>query len=258
MSLDHKHRQEGLVTWRGNPDLSSVVCLVVWGFRSLSLFLSLFDFLCCSVIGTALENEILRNPKPSLVDRSVLSSHPDRLLPPDVYVDAALLRKPRAACDGDLSEAGPALRGPRRPRSRAEAPEHDSGLVSGALARIRELEQEAERLEEAYRSHQQRAVHAVSAEDLPLPRTTSGYRVTFASVGRPVEKGPLEGLSRTPSPRERNPLRLLSPPARRLSSTPLSESKHRAHSHQDLHSFTQGTKSSATGNIWQKCIFGFV
>ncbi|KAK9968912.1 hypothetical protein ABG768_027132 [Culter alburnus] len=187
----------------------------------------------------ALENEILRNPKPSLVDRSVLSSHPDRLLPPDVYVDAALLRKPRAACDGDLSEAGPALRGPRRPRSRAEAPEHDSGLVSGALARIRELEQEAERLEEAYRSHQQRAVHAVSAEDLPLPRTTSGYRVTFASVGRPVEKGPLEGLSRTPSPRERNPLRLLSPPARRLSSTPLSESKHRAHSHQDLHSFTQ-------------------
>ncbi|XP_067264613.1 centriole and centriolar satellite protein ofd1 isoform X2 [Chanodichthys erythropterus] len=187
----------------------------------------------------ALENEILRNPKPSLVERSVLSSHPDRLLPPDVYVDAALLRKPRAACDGDLSEAGPALRGPRRPRSRAEAPEHDSGLVSGALARIRELEQEAERLEEAYRSHQQRAVHAMSAEDLPLPRTTSGYRVTFASVGRPVEKGPLEGLSRTPSPRERNPLRLLSPPARRLSSTPLSESKHRAHAHQDLHSFTQ-------------------
>lgn len=197
------------------------------------------------MIGTALENEVLRNPKPSLVDRSVLSLHPDRLLPPDVYVDAALLRKPRAACDGDLSEAGPALRGPRHPWSRAEAPEHDSGLVSGALARIRELEQEAERLEEAYRSHQQRAVqaaaaHAVSAEDLPLPRTTSGYRVTFASVGRPVEKEPLEGLSRTPSPRERNPLRLISPPARRLSSTPLSKSKHRADADQD-HSFTQGT-----------------
>ncbi|XP_051762082.1 centriole and centriolar satellite protein ofd1 isoform X4 [Ctenopharyngodon idella] len=151
------------------------------------------------------------------------------------------------------TQQGPALRGPLHPWSRTEAPEHDSGLVSGALARIRELEQEAERLEEAYRSHQQRAVHAaaahaVSAEVLPLPRTTSGYRVTFASVGRPVEKEPLEGLSRTPSPRERNPLRLISPPARRLSSTPLSVSKSRraADADQDLHSFTQERPSSGS------------
>ncbi|XP_067300800.1 centriole and centriolar satellite protein ofd1 isoform X2 [Pseudorasbora parva] len=171
----------------------------------------------------ALENEVLRNPKPSLVERSVLS-----LTPPDVYVDSARLRKPRSACD--LSEAGPALRGPRY---HCEA---DSGVVSGALARIRELEMEAERLEEAYRSHQHRAIHA---EDLMLPRTVSGYRVSFAPAGHLVEKEreqPLERLSRTPSPLERNPIRLISPPARRLSSTPLSESKHK---HQNDHSFTQ-------------------
>lgn len=203
---------------------------MVWGFRSLSLSLSPFDFLCRSVIGTALENEILRNPKPSLVERSVVSLHPDRLLPPDVYVDAALLRKPRAASDAALSEA---LRGPW---TRAQAPEHDSGLVSGALARIRELEREAERLEEAYRSHQRRTVRAAaSAEDPPLPRTSSGYRVTFASAGRPVEKEP---LSRTPSPRERNRLRRVSPPARRLSSTP--RSKRGSDGHQDPPSLTQG------------------
>lgn len=204
----------------------------------------------------ALENEVLRNPKPSLVDRSVLSLTSDRLLPPDIYIDAALLRKPRAACDDDLSEAGPALRGPRHPWSRSEAPEHDSGLVSGALARIRELEQEAERLEEAYRSHQHRAIkaaaaHAVSAEDPTLPRTISGYRVSFAPAGRPVEKEreqPLEGLSRTPSPRERNPRRLISPPARRLSSTPLSVSKSKrgAGADQDAHSFTQERPSTSS------------
>ncbi|CAM4599486.1 unnamed protein product [Leuciscus chuanchicus] len=126
----------------------------------------------------ALENEVLRNPNLSLLDRSVLS------LTPDVYADSAW--KPRAPCAADVPEAG-ALRGRW---TRVEAPEHerDSGLVTGALARIRELELEAERLEEAYRSHQNRD-----------PRTCG------------VSLGPVERLSRTPSPREREPLRLLSP-----------------------------------------------
>ncbi|XP_058642131.1 centriole and centriolar satellite protein ofd1 isoform X2 [Onychostoma macrolepis] len=106
------------------------------------------------------------------------------------------------------TQLGPALRGPG-------PPERDSELVSGALARIRELEQEAERLEEAYRSHQHRAARA-SAEDLTPPRVTyrAPPRVSLASAGRPVE----QQSSRTPSP-----LRLISPPARRLSSTPLSK-----------------------------------
>lgn len=219
------NRQEGHVC--GSPVLSSV--LGGFGFPLSKLFLSpLFCLPCCSVFGAALENEILLNPKPSLVDRSVLSLIPDRLLPPDVYIDAALLRKPRAASDAGLSEAGPALRGPG-------PPERDSELVSGALARIRELEQEAERLEEAYRSHQHRAARA-SAEDLTPLRVTyrAQPRVSFTSAGRPVE----QEFTRTPSPRERNPLRLLSPPARRLSSTPLS--KHGADADHDAHAFTQG------------------
>uniref|UniRef100_A0A3B3Z491 Uncharacterized protein n=1 Tax=Poecilia mexicana TaxID=48701 RepID=A0A3B3Z491_9TELE len=39
----------------------------------------------------ALENEVLRNPKPSLVDRSVLEFSADSLVPPDIYVDRAVL-----------------------------------------------------------------------------------------------------------------------------------------------------------------------
>uniref|UniRef100_A0A671T2I9 Uncharacterized protein n=1 Tax=Sinocyclocheilus anshuiensis TaxID=1608454 RepID=A0A671T2I9_9TELE len=124
-------------------------------------------------------------------------------------------------------QAGPALRGPW-------PAERDSELVSSALARIRELEQEAERLEEAYRSHQHRAARA-SAEDLTPPRVTyrAQPRVSFTSAGCPVE----QEFTRTPSPRERNPLRLISPPARRLSSTPLS--KRRADADHDAHTFTQ-------------------
>ncbi|XP_052421057.1 centriole and centriolar satellite protein ofd1 isoform X1 [Carassius gibelio] len=181
----------------------------------------------------ALENEILRNPKPSLVDRSVLSLIPDKLLPPDFYIDTALLRNPRAASDTNLSEAGPALRGPWPVK-------RDSELVSSALARIRELEQEAERLDEAYRSHQHRATRA-SAGDLTPPRVTyrAQPRVSFTSAGCPVE----QEFTRTPSPRERNPLRLISPPARRLSSTPLS--KRGADADHDAHAFTQDSDRAA-------------
>uniref|UniRef100_A0A4W5KHZ3 OFD1 centriole and centriolar satellite protein n=1 Tax=Hucho hucho TaxID=62062 RepID=A0A4W5KHZ3_9TELE len=44
----------------------------------------------------------------------------------------------------------------------------DRSLVAGAKARIRELEKEAETLEEAYRNYQQRAVHATVSHMLPL------------------------------------------------------------------------------------------
>ncbi|XP_052004431.1 centriole and centriolar satellite protein ofd1 isoform X2 [Xyrauchen texanus] len=183
----------------------------------------------------ALENEILRNPKPSLVDRSLLTLSSDKLLPPDVYIDSAVLMKARPS-DGNLCEAGVALSVPRQPWSRGEAPEQDSELVSGALARIRELEKEAERLEEAYRSHQRRAV-----QDLSHPRRTTPYirptaatahRVTFVAAGRDQT---VERFGRSPSPRDQTP------PPRRLSSTPVStsKSKRRTDADESVPSFTQ-------------------
>ncbi|XP_051566563.1 centriole and centriolar satellite protein ofd1 isoform X2 [Myxocyprinus asiaticus] len=183
----------------------------------------------------ALENEILRNPKPSLIDRSLLTLSADKLLPPDVYIDSAVLMKARPF-DGDLCEAGVALSVLRQPWSRGETQEHDSELVSGALARIRELEKEAERLEEAYRSHQRRAV-----QDLTHPRTTTPYirptaatahRVTFVAAGR---EQTVDELGRSASPRDRTP------PPRRLSSTPvsISKSKRRTDADESGPSFTQ-------------------
>ncbi|XP_056610575.1 centriole and centriolar satellite protein ofd1 isoform X1 [Triplophysa dalaica] len=155
----------------------------------------------------ALENQILLNPKPSLLDPSVLC-----LNPPDISMDSALFRRATGS-DVALCEAGETL---RAPRSRVEVPERDSELLSGALARIRQLEIEAERLEDAYRNHQQRAT-----EDASRHRTTTSTsfikpRVTFTGA-----LDPNQPLCRTPSG-DQTPPRLNSPPARRLSSTPVS------------------------------------
>uniref|UniRef100_A0A673XBT2 OFD1 centriole and centriolar satellite protein n=1 Tax=Salmo trutta TaxID=8032 RepID=A0A673XBT2_SALTR len=116
-----------------------------------------------------LENEVLRNPKPSLVDRSVLELSPDKLVPPDIYVDRGVLRAWVAGYD-DVCEAGV-----MPSRGRSSSPDSDTELVAGAKARIRELEKEAETLEEAYRNYQQRAVHATVSHMLP-PRCLSPQR----------------------------------------------------------------------------------
>nr|XP_029489180.1 oral-facial-digital syndrome 1 protein [Oncorhynchus nerka] len=123
----------------------------------------------------ALENEVLRNPKPSLVDRSVLELNPDKLVPPDIYVDRGVLRAWVAGYD-DVCEAGVMPSQGRRSRwGRSSSPDSDAELVAGAKARIRELEKEAETLEEAYRNYQQRAVHATVSHMLP-PRCLSPQR----------------------------------------------------------------------------------
>lgn len=118
----------------------------------------------------ALENEVLRNPKPSLVDRSVLELSADKLVPPDIYVDRALLRA-RGGYD-DVCEAGGPLRGHKSPWD--DSPDPDMELVAEAKARIQELQKEAETLEEAYRNYQQRAVHSTISHILP-PRPLSQH-----------------------------------------------------------------------------------
>ncbi|XP_037542409.1 oral-facial-digital syndrome 1 protein homolog [Nematolebias whitei] len=123
----------------------------------------------------ALENEVLRNPKPSLVDRSVLELSADKLFPPDVYVDRALLRG-RVDYDGGC-EAGEPSRG--HVSLWSDPPDSDMELVAEAKARIQELQEEAEVLEEAYRSYQQRAVHSSISHMLP-PKPHSPQQAYFS------------------------------------------------------------------------------
>lgn len=130
--------------------------------------LSPFSSFCAThVIPAALENEVLRNPKPSLVDRSVLELGADKLVPPDIYVDRTLLR---ARVGYDVCEIDGNLGGSKSPWS--DVPDSDLELVAEAKTRIKELQREAETLEEAYRNYQQRAVRSTISHMLP-PRPLS-------------------------------------------------------------------------------------
>ena len=137
-------------------------------------------------IVAALENEVLRNPKPSLVDRSVLELSVDKLLPPDIYVDRALLRA-RVGYDDDC-EAGGRLQAQKLPW--IDSPDSNTELVAEAKARIQELQEEAETMEEAYRNYQQRAARStishmlpagpLSPQPLPSHRPNSPLRKQFS------------------------------------------------------------------------------
>ncbi|XP_067848793.1 centriole and centriolar satellite protein ofd1 isoform X2 [Heptranchias perlo] len=143
----------------------------------------------------ALENEVFRNPKPSLVDRSVIDLTADRIVPPDIYVDAGLLRS-RVASEDRLFYAGSGIGANycKYTGTPSSSPDSDQDFVAGAKARIRELEKESENLEEAYRNYQNRVIQTAiqkSSETRafsPLPvnsilskiPSSHQHRVTFA------------------------------------------------------------------------------
>uniref|UniRef100_G1NPC8 OFD1 centriole and centriolar satellite protein n=1 Tax=Meleagris gallopavo TaxID=9103 RepID=G1NPC8_MELGA len=114
----------------------------------------------------ALENEVYRNPKPSLVDRSVIDLVDDRIVPPDIYTDSIFLKNPivsdvvkgsavaRAGCHQQL-------------QTRSASPDSDLECMAQTWARIKELEKEAEYLEEAYRNYQHRIIQDTAASRTP-------------------------------------------------------------------------------------------
>uniref|UniRef100_UPI00398E8C9F centriole and centriolar satellite protein ofd1 isoform X3 n=1 Tax=Pristiophorus japonicus TaxID=55135 RepID=UPI00398E8C9F len=143
----------------------------------------------------ALENEVYRNPKPSLVDRSAIDLTADRIVPPDIYVDTGLLRS-RIASEDRLFYAGCGIGANycKYTGTASSSPDSDQDFVAGAKARIRELEKESESLEEAYRNYQNRVIQTAiqkSSETQAFPllpvngilskvACSQQHRVTFA------------------------------------------------------------------------------
>ncbi|XP_067896554.1 centriole and centriolar satellite protein ofd1 isoform X2 [Heterodontus francisci] len=143
----------------------------------------------------ALENEVYRNPKPSLVDRSAIDLTADRIVPPDIYVDAGLLRRRIASEDRPFYPgSGVGANYCKYAGTPCSSPDSDQDFVAGAKARIRELEKESENLEEAYRNYQNKVIQTAiqkSSETRafsPLPvnnilskvPSSHQHRVTFA------------------------------------------------------------------------------
>lgn len=116
-----------------------------------------------------------RNPKPSLVDRSVLDMLGDKTVPHEIYIDGAFLK----TLPGTDTVAVGNATGPSRHLRSCASPDSDLEFVANTKARIRELEREAEYLEEAYRNYQHRAAQSTAApsktsSSSPLPKTFTG------------------------------------------------------------------------------------
>lgn len=121
----------------------------------------------------ALENEVLRNSKPSF-DQPFLS--PDKLVPPFVRtsVDRDLLRVKAHFVDIGKDD-GPIQ---ENPALRSDLLDYNKDSVAEAKARLQELQEGAETLEDAYRAYQQRAAHStIPLTFSPRPRPSMAYRL---------------------------------------------------------------------------------
>ncbi|NXP55328.1 OFD1 protein, partial [Heliornis fulica] len=192
----------------------------------------------------ALENEVYRNPKPSLVDRSVLDFTGDKIVPHDIYVDSTYLKNPVMT---DVVKVNPVPRAghPQQLQPCSTSPDSDLECVAQTWARIKDLEKEAEYLEEAYRNYQQRLMQGTAASrtprkmQSPLLLQCAGSRPPLATQHELLEDNPSCQHPPLSSPRGekhinragqvdvfKNPL---TPPphrgtsSRRLSSTPVSK-----------------------------------
>ncbi|XP_074001042.1 centriole and centriolar satellite protein OFD1 [Numenius arquata] len=189
----------------------------------------------------ALENEVYRNPKPSLVDRSVLDFAGDRIVPHDIYVDSPF---PKSQVMMDVMKV-PKAGYHQQLQPRSASPDSDLECMAQTWARIKELEKEAEYLEEAYRNYQHRVMQDTAASrtarkmQSPLLQQCATSRPPLTIQHELLEDNPSSQPSPLGSPRGekyikrtgqvdvfKNPL---TPPhrgaasSRRLSSTPVSK-----------------------------------
>ncbi|KAM9593601.1 centriole and centriolar satellite protein OFD1 isoform 1-T2 [Morphnus guianensis] len=192
----------------------------------------------------ALENEVYRNPKPSLVDRSVLDFTGDRIVPHDIYVDSTFLKN-QVMTDVMKVNAVPRFGYQQQLQPRSASPDSDLECMAQTRARIKELEKEAEYLEEAYRNYQHRVMQDAAASR--TPRKTQSPLLLQCAISRPplttqhelLEDNPSSQHSPLSSPRGEKHIKKsgqvevfknpLTPPcrgassSRRLSSTPISK-----------------------------------
>ncbi|KFW03628.1 Oral-facial-digital syndrome 1 protein, partial [Eurypyga helias] len=186
----------------------------------------------------ALENEVYRNPKPSLVDCSVLDFTHDRIVPHDIYVDSMFLKNP-VMTDAVKVNAVPRVGYHQQVQPCSASPDSDLECMAQTRARIKELEKEAEYLEEAYRNYQHRVMQDAAARGMhlllqcavgrsPLPTQHELLEDNPSSQHSPlssqrgekyIEKTGQVDVFKTPfTPPHRG-----ASPSRRLSSTPLSK-----------------------------------
>ncbi|KAM4045776.1 centriole and centriolar satellite protein OFD1 isoform 2-T2 [Anomaloglossus baeobatrachus] len=187
----------------------------------------------------ALENEVYRHHKAPLLNRSTLGFPDSRIANHDNYDEKPFLKSHRLL-DSLVESSGITLRRHRHnDGTRSSSPDSDLEFVASTKARIKELEKEAEYLEEAYRNYQHRVITTASIESYPLAASlpNRGYlsgmtqhKVTFLEDNLTPQQHVL--LNRLKTEKYKGlqaPDEGIAPPrtkkssTRRLSSTPVSK-----------------------------------
>ncbi|XP_055294705.1 centriole and centriolar satellite protein OFD1 isoform X2 [Moschus berezovskii] len=106
---------------------------------------------------TALENEVYHNPRQSLLNRFISGLMSTRVGPRDGDISGNFLKNPLRQEEATTGPVTPQI--PKYPNASAEgsSPDSDLEFVASTKVRVRELEQEAERLEKAFQNYHQRA-----------------------------------------------------------------------------------------------------
>lgn len=165
-----------------------IICTLTFVFIFVKKF-NLFS-VCASLACAALEN-VYSLPKAALADRPVLDFHANKYAHSDTYVDKPSLRDQRYL-DCVVNAGGIASQRHRHlDGTRSSSPDSDLEFVANTRTRIKELEKEAELVEEAFRNYQHRVIHAAAipsfSQTAVLPSrgllntvpNTPQHRVTF-------------------------------------------------------------------------------
>ncbi|XP_070606897.1 centriole and centriolar satellite protein OFD1 isoform X2 [Erythrolamprus reginae] len=181
----------------------------------------------------ALQNEVYRNPKPSLVDRSVIDLIDDKIVPHDIYIDRAFL-KTQSVTSVQVGNPGPSHHNHIVKFNTSS--DSDLEFVATTKARIKELEREAEYLEEAYRNYQHKVTRAIDSTKIPSSsQSPSNCILASQQKKRSTQENSLsqeqlfpfqKSKSNTWAPGNENHFSTTpKKPSRRLSSTPVSKAR---------------------------------
>ncbi|XP_058147391.1 centriole and centriolar satellite protein OFD1 isoform X3 [Dasypus novemcinctus] len=116
---------------------------------------------------TALENEVYRQPKQSLLDRSITGLIGGQMVPHDDDISGDFLKNP---FEWDKVMVGPVIPRSRscpHPETEGSSPDSDLEFVASTKARVKQLEQEAERLENAFRNYHRRVIQNTAGSPPP-------------------------------------------------------------------------------------------
>ncbi|XP_040280862.1 oral-facial-digital syndrome 1 protein isoform X1 [Bufo bufo] len=204
----------------------------------------------------ALENEVYCHPKAPLLDRFTLGFPASRMVNPDHYDEKPVVKSQRLL-DTLVETGGTSFRRhPYNDGTRSSSPDSDLEFVASTKARIKELEKEAEYLEEAYRNYQHRVIP--QAASLPSRGYLSAmpavphHKVTFLEDNLTPQQHVLlnrlktekyEGLLSTEV--GMTPPRSKKSSSRRLSSTPVSKTEK---SQEERASLEDGTYISSSNH----------